>query len=196
MDKIIIKASGNAAKSACQIAEILRHRILGLHQQNHLKTTPVIDEYEPKEEGLETVVVERKLAVLEIHLSLTEGVLDSKAVGYQAPLPKEEVQAEELKTLLEGRQKREGDENRPRGGRGGYRRGRYTGSRGGRGGRGGPRGGNRGGPRGGNRGGSRGGNRGGNRGGDRGGDRGSYRGGNRGGNRGGYRGGDRQQQQQ
>jgi len=169
MDKIIIKASGNAAKSACQIAEILRHRILGLHQQNHLKTTPVIDEYEPKEEGLDTVVVERKLAVLEIHLSLNDDVLDKTAVGYQEPLPKEEVQEEELKNLLEGRQRKEGGQPRPRGrGRGGrgFRRGRFTGARGG-GRRGGPRGGNgrgstRGGPRGGNyRGGSRGGSQGG-----------------------------------
>jgi len=140
LDKIVIKASGNATKSACQIAEILRHRILGLHQLNILKTIPVIDEYEPKEEGLDKVTVERKLAVLEILLSLKEGVLDTKAPGYQVPLPKDQVQEEELKSLLEGGKRTGGerprDENRPRGrGRGrGFRRGRYTGSRGGRGG--------------------------------------------------------------
>jgi DNA-binding protein len=91
MDTVLIKASGNATKSACQIAEILRHRILGLHQLNHLKTISVIDEYEPREEGLDRVVVERKLAVLEISLSLKDNIFDNKAPGYQSPLPKDEV---------------------------------------------------------------------------------------------------------
>lgn len=129
LDSIILKASGNAAKSACQIAEILRHKIVGLHQENILKTIPVTDEYEPKEEGLDKVTVERKLAVLEIHLSLKEGVLNSKSVGYQAPLPKDQVEEEGLKQITEG--KRGEGRPRQRGNRRGGRRGRYTGNRGG-----------------------------------------------------------------
>jgi DNA-binding protein len=150
VDSVILKGSGNATKSACQIAEILRHKLLGLHQLNILKTISVTDEYEPKEEGLDRVVVERKLAVLEIHLSIKEGVFDTKAAGYQAPLPKEEVQEEELKGLVErrtrggpfhGGERRGGDRGgRGRGERGGrgFRRGRFAGPRGGR--RGGYRG--------------------------------------------------------
>jgi len=159
LDTVLIKASGNAAKSACQIAEILRHRIKDLHQVSALKTITVVDEYEPREEGLDRVSVERKLAVLEITLSLKSGVLDTNAPGYQAPLPADQVQEEELQSILAGRRggaptegrggrrEREDRDDRDdreggyygqrrggRGGRGGFRRGRYTG-RGGQGGR-------------------------------------------------------------
>ncbi len=173
LDTVLIKASGNAAKSACQITEILRHRIKGLHQVSALKTITVVDEYEPREEGLDRVSVERKLAVLEITLSLKAGVLDEKAPGYQAPLPADQVQEEELQSILAGR--RAGgprDERREdRGERGEFRDDRDDRDR--RGGRG--RGGFRGG-RGGFRGGSRGGFRGGRGDGGYREDRGGYRG--------------------
>ena len=153
LDTVLIKASGNAAKSACQVAEILRHRIVGLHQLTDLKTISVVDEYEPREEGLDKVTVERKLAVLEINLSLKDGIFDTKAPGYQAPLPKDQVQAEDLQEILKRRttpggdrerdERRGGDRERgERGegrGRGGFRRGRFAGGRGGFG-RGGRRG--------------------------------------------------------
>jgi len=157
LDTVLIKASGNAAKSACQIAEILRHRIKGLHQVSALKTITVVDEYEPREEGLDRVSVERKLAVLEITLSLKSDVLDSNAPGYQAPLPADQVQEEELQSILAGRraggprgERREDrgereyrDDREDRDRRGGRGRGGF------RGGRGGFRGGSRGGFRGG-----------------------------------------------
>jgi Alba. len=143
LSHVVIKASGNATKSACQIAEILRHRILGLHQLNLLKTVGVVDEYEPKEEGLDKVTVERKLAVLEIHLSLQADAFKTTDPGYQAPLPKEEVQEEELKSLLEGG--RRGGDRAEKGARRGQRRGpprrgRYSGARGGKSGSRGDRG--------------------------------------------------------
>ena len=194
---ITIKASGAATKGACQVAEILRHKILGLHQVIQLKTNSVIDEYEPQEEGLDRVKVERKLAVLEIVLSLDASALDTKAPGYQAPLPKDQVSEEDLKTLVMGkraqrgeREEGEGEGRREGGFRGerreggrGFRRGRYAGGRGGRGrGFGGQRGEGR--REGGYRGEGEGRREGGYRGGYRGeGERreGGYRGGNRGG---------------
>jgi len=141
LDTVVIKASGVATKSACQVAEILRHRILNLHQVVELKTTSVIDEYEPQEEGLDRVKIERKLAVLEITLSLKESALNTKAAGYQAPLPKDQVQEEELKDLVQrrrpgprGGEPREPREDRRDDGerRGGFRGGRRGGFRGGR----------------------------------------------------------------
>ena len=89
IETIVLKATGIATKGACLVAEILRHRIPNLHQLNVLKTITVLDEYEPTEEGLDKVVVDRKLAVLEIFLSNKEGALDVTAPGYQAPLPKD-----------------------------------------------------------------------------------------------------------
>lgn len=122
---ILLKASGNAAKSACQIAEILRHKIKGLHQLNELKTVSVTDEYEPREAGLERVVVERKLAVLEIQLSTQNNAFDTKLPGYQAPLPESEVQEEGIDEILRKPSDRPPRENRgpreDRGERGGYR---------------------------------------------------------------------------
>jgi len=69
LDVVLLKASGLACRDAVQVAEILRHNITGLHQENSISTVEVVDEYEPLEEGLERVQVKRNLAVLEIKLS-------------------------------------------------------------------------------------------------------------------------------
>jgi len=140
VDKIVLKATGVATKVACLVAEILKHRIYGLHQLNTIETITVFDEYEPLEEGLDHIKIERKLAVFEIQLSTKDGVLDTKAPGYQPPLPKNEVQEEDLGELLKRRREGGGDRRgggRGRGDRRGGRRGGRTGGRGGRGRRGG-----------------------------------------------------------
>lgn len=137
VDFVTLKATGVAAKGACLVAEILKHRIKNLHQVNEIKTITVFDEYEPLEEGLDHVKIERNLAVLEIHLSRKDGVLDTKAPGYQKPIPESEVEEEDLAGFLEraeGRGRAGGYERR--GGRGTRRGGRLTRGRG-RGGRGG-----------------------------------------------------------
>jgi len=133
LDSIILKATGIAVKGAVLVVEILKHRIKNLHQLNEVKSITVVDEYEPLEEGLDHVKIERTLAVLEIHLSRKDGVLDTQAPGYQKPIPENEVEEEDLEGFL---QRAEG---RGRGGRGGRRRGgRGRGE--GRGGRRGERG--------------------------------------------------------
>ena len=137
-DTVLITASGQATKNAYKVAEILRRRIVGLHQLNNLKTISVIDEYEPKEEWLDRFFVKRKLTVLEINLSL-KNVFDTKAAGYQALFPKDRVQEGDFQEILgrrgddreisEREERRSGDR-----GRLGFRRGRFAGGRG-RGGR-------------------------------------------------------------
>ena len=49
----------------------------------------ITDEYEPTEEGLDNVTIERYLAVLEVTLSTKEP--EDKTIGYQPPIPEEEV---------------------------------------------------------------------------------------------------------
>merc|ERR1711865_58410 len=75
----------------------IKRRFKGLHQITVLSTQEIIDEYEPLEEGLEKVIDKRNVAYLEIKLSKTE--LDTKAVGYQAPIDESlvtEYDAEEM----------------------------------------------------------------------------------------------------
>jgi len=118
IDSVTLKATGVAAKGACLVAEILKHRIKNLHQLNEIKTITVVDEYEPLEEGLDHVKIERTLAVLEIHLSRKDGVLNTNAPGYQKPIPDNEVEEEDLQEFLVRA------EGRGRGGRRGRGRGR------------------------------------------------------------------------
>jgi len=138
LDVVTLKASGSAARDAVQVAEILRHKIVNLHQLNKISTVEVIDEYEPLEEGLTNVQVKRNLAVIEIQLSKkgfsAEG---QKSPGYQSPLPVDIKEEEEIRGILEkkGRLRLNSDEE---GGQGRPRRGGYRGS-GGRGGYGGGR---------------------------------------------------------
>ena len=80
-DTIKLTSTGNAIWKAITIAEIVKHRVKGLHQVNSLKTLPTIDEYKPLEEGLDVVKIERNLACLQILLSKTEPD-DKDPVGY------------------------------------------------------------------------------------------------------------------
>ena len=92
-DTVLITASGQATKNAYKVAETLRRRIVGLHQLNNSKNIFVLDEYKLKEDESKSYFLKRKLTVLEISLSL-KNVFDTKAAGYQAPLPKDQVQGD------------------------------------------------------------------------------------------------------
>jgi len=91
MDKqfIVIAATGNALTKAVTSAEIIKRRFKGLHQLTKLGSQEIVDEYEPIEEGLDKVSETRNLPFIEIKLS-KEG-LDSSALGYQAPIPEDQV---------------------------------------------------------------------------------------------------------
>jgi hypothetical protein len=81
---------GKAINKTVGIAEILKRRVEGLHQNTATSSVEILDIWEPKEEttGLERVEKIRQVSVITITLS-TEG-LDTKSAGYQAPLSKEE----------------------------------------------------------------------------------------------------------
>ena len=91
---VIIKATGNAISRACIVAEVLKHRINGLHQINKLSSIKVIDQGN----------VQRFLTLIDIKLTLHPDEEEKKDVGYQGVLPNTEVNewAEgELDNLLE-----------------------------------------------------------------------------------------------
>jgi len=67
---------------AVTVSEFLRNSITGLASENTIKNTTVVDEYLPKEEGLDKVTIKRDLAVLEIRVSKLSGKLDEKSKGY------------------------------------------------------------------------------------------------------------------
>jgi len=80
VDAVTISSMGDAISKAVTVAEIVNHRIKGVHQTNEISTLSIDDEYEPLEDGLEKVTVNRKLTCLKIILSLT--VPAKKTSGY------------------------------------------------------------------------------------------------------------------
>jgi DNA-binding protein len=67
LDTILLKAAGNAISTLCVASEVIRRRIPGLHQVNHLTSVDITDEYDNREEG--PTKVNRKLTLLEIKLT-------------------------------------------------------------------------------------------------------------------------------
>lgn len=89
-DELVVKATGHALAKAVQLVEVIKRRFKGLHQMSSVSTQEIIDEYEPLEEGLDNVTDKRNVAYMEITLSKNE--LDTKNVGYQAPIDESLVQ--------------------------------------------------------------------------------------------------------
>jgi hypothetical protein len=63
--------------------------VAGLHQLTEASASKITDTYEPKEEGLDVVTVDRTVPVITITLS--KDPLDSSHPGYQPPLTPEEM---------------------------------------------------------------------------------------------------------
>jgi DNA-binding protein len=88
-ENVIIKGVSNAVESAVKLAELIKHRIKGLHQLSKISHITIVDEYEPLEEGLDHLKFTRMVAMLEIVLSKKQ--LDKKDIGYQEPIDESEV---------------------------------------------------------------------------------------------------------
>jgi hypothetical protein len=63
--------------------------VAGLHQLTVASASKITDTYEPKEEGLDVVTVDRTVPV--INITLSKEALDTSHPGYQAPLTAEEM---------------------------------------------------------------------------------------------------------
>ena len=92
-DSVILSSLGEAITKTVTIAEIVKHRVPGLHQVNEISTIVIDDEYEPIEEGLKPMTLQRKLTCLQIHLTTTVPK-DTTVPGYQPPIPESEVTEE------------------------------------------------------------------------------------------------------
>eukprot|EP00923_Selenidium_pygospionis_P031269 GHVN01055460.1.p1 GENE.GHVN01055460.1~~GHVN01055460.1.p1 ORF type:complete len:373 (-),score=66.81 GHVN01055460.1:465-1583(-) len=132
--RVVIKATGNAIARAVSLAEVLKRRIPGLHQETTCGSTTITDVYEPLEgtEGLEKVTQQRMVSSIELLLTKEVSEVNLSAPGYQEPLDPSLVQELSKEEFLRGPPREGGDRGRGRGrGRGGGYRGGYRGRRGG-----------------------------------------------------------------
>ena len=92
-ETVTLSSLGQAITKAVTIAEIVKHRIAGLHQVNEINTIIIDDEYEPieGEEELDKMTVSRKLTCLQITLSKSAPKDHATIPGYQPPIPESEV---------------------------------------------------------------------------------------------------------
>jgi len=96
-DEICLKAMGRAINKAVTIAEILKRK-MPLHQVTALQSCEIIDVFEPLEEGLDVVESKRCVSCMTITLSKTGEGIDFDGIGYQPPLPVEEIQPGDMNT--------------------------------------------------------------------------------------------------
>ncbi|KAJ4840669.1 hypothetical protein Tsubulata_022578 [Turnera subulata] len=88
-EEVVLKATGRAINKTVMIAELLKRRIEGLHQNTSTGSIDITDMWEPLEEGLLRIESTRHVSIITITLSKKE--LDSSSVGYQAPIPADQV---------------------------------------------------------------------------------------------------------
>ena len=84
VQEIVIRGSGQALPKAVRVAEEIKRREPGLHQQNSFEKRVIKDLYKATEEGLNDVTRERTIEGLEIVLS--KAPKDTRHSGYQAPI--------------------------------------------------------------------------------------------------------------
>ncbi|XP_073294864.1 uncharacterized protein [Primulina huaijiensis] len=88
-DEIVFKAMGRAINKSVTIVELIKRRIVGLHQIIAIQSIDIIDTWEPLEEGLQTLETTRKVSMVTITLSKKQ--LDNENIGYQQPIPIDQV---------------------------------------------------------------------------------------------------------
>lgn len=95
-DTVVLKAMGKAIQKAVTIAEVLKRRVAGLHQITSIESQEIEDQYEPKEEGMDIVI--KKRTVSSIIIKLSKKQLDTNDLGYQVPIPLDQVTAPQIIT--------------------------------------------------------------------------------------------------
>ncbi|XP_022762913.1 ribonuclease P protein subunit p25-like protein isoform X1 [Durio zibethinus] len=88
-NEIVLKATGRAINKTVMIAELIKRRIVGLHQNTATGSMDITDTWEPLEEGLLPLETTRHVSIITITLSKKE--LDSSSIGYQPPIPADQV---------------------------------------------------------------------------------------------------------
>jgi DNA-binding protein Alba len=89
-EELVLKSMGKAISKSVQVAELVKRRVPGIHQDVVIESVDIKEKWIPKEEGLEVRETSRQVSSMTIRLSLKP--LDTTSIGYQKPLPPEEVQ--------------------------------------------------------------------------------------------------------
>ncbi|KAD2804594.1 hypothetical protein R6Q59_029950 [Mikania micrantha] len=87
--EIVFKAMGRAINKTVTIVELIKRRIVGLHQNTSIGSTDITDTWEPLEEGLLPLETTRHVSMITITLSKNE--LNTSSIGYQPPIPADQV---------------------------------------------------------------------------------------------------------
>jgi DNA-binding protein len=77
-DSVVIKGVANAIQSAVNLAELIKHRVKGLHQISKISHITIVDEFEPLIEGLDHLKFNREATMLEITLTKKVDEKDKK----------------------------------------------------------------------------------------------------------------------
>uniref|UniRef100_A0A1D1XWF8 Alba-like protein C9orf23 n=1 Tax=Anthurium amnicola TaxID=1678845 RepID=A0A1D1XWF8_9ARAE len=117
-NEIVFKAMGRAINKTVMIVELIKRRIVGLHQNTAIGSADITDTWEPLEEGLLPLETTRHVSLITITLS--KEVLDTSSVGYQSPLSSDQVKPlaefdNEGEDLPYGRSRGRGGRTRGRG---------------------------------------------------------------------------------
>ena len=91
---------GRAINKAVTIAEILKRK-MPLHQVNAVSSVEMVDVFEPLEEGLDVVTSRRYVSCMKIPLSRTGEGMDRNNIGYQPPLPPQDIHPGDFHPLRE-----------------------------------------------------------------------------------------------
>ncbi|KAJ8615455.1 hypothetical protein MRB53_034827 [Persea americana] len=89
LSEIVLKAMGRAINKCVMIAEMIKLRIAGLHQNISIGSTDITYTWEPLEGGLLTLETTRHVSMITITLS--KEVLDGSSKGDHLPLPGDQV---------------------------------------------------------------------------------------------------------
>ena len=89
--RVTLAGVGKAITKVVTVAEILKRRVAGLHQRTSLHTLEMDETFEPKDEGLDVVRRKRRVGAVTVTLCGDVSRIDTGAVGYQAPVPEDEV---------------------------------------------------------------------------------------------------------
>ncbi|KAL5672607.1 hypothetical protein ACJX0J_016913, partial [Zea mays] len=78
-DEVVFKAMGRAINKTVMVVELIKRRIVGLHQNTTTGSTDITDMWEPLEEGLLPLETTRHVSMITITLSKKE--LDTSSIG-------------------------------------------------------------------------------------------------------------------
>eukprot|EP01064_Diplonema_japonicum_P025024 TRINITY_DN3592_c2_g1_i1.p1 TRINITY_DN3592_c2_g1~~TRINITY_DN3592_c2_g1_i1.p1 ORF type:complete len:241 (+),score=78.00 TRINITY_DN3592_c2_g1_i1:55-723(+) len=115
---LVFKARGQAVSKAVAVSEVIKRRVVGLHQIIKVDGGVVKHTYELRENPTEEtrVVQEKFITGLQVCLSLEE--LDKTAPGYQEPLTEDQVTDAKDFTAQPPKPKKKRAAKKPSGGRG------------------------------------------------------------------------------